>query len=222
MKGTYSLFNIFRNFDLMEFMLRVPAVLVALSFHEWGHAFAAYKLGDPTARNMGRLTINPIKHLDPVGLICMILFRFGWAKPVPVNPRNFSNFRRDDILVSIAGVSINLLLSFVFVGVYHLVFNIIGVSNYALEMIVINFCWINLGLMVFNLIPVPPLDGYHVFKDLTIRVIPPSFFMNVERYGNMILAMVLISGALNGILGYLPDRIIGGFEAFWMFVFGMA
>ena len=206
----------------MDFLYRIPAVLIALSFHEWGHAFAAYKLGDPTARNLGRMTINPVKHIDPIGLVCMILFRFGWAKPVPVNPRNFSHFRRDDILVSIAGVSINLLLSFVSVGVFHLVFNVGGVQNYALNEIIFNFCWINVALLVFNLIPIPPLDGYHVFKDLTLRVIPPSFFMAVERYGSLILMIALFSNALDGILRYIPNAIVGGFESFWMFAFGLS
>ncbi len=216
------MFNIFNNFNILEFLYRVPAVLIALSFHEWGHAFAAYKLGDPTARNLGRMTINPVKHIDPVGLICMILFRFGWAKPVPINPRNFSHYRRDDILVSIAGVSINLLLSFVSVGLYHLLFNVALIDNYALTRIVENFCFINVALLIFNLLPIPPLDGYHVFKNLTLRIIPPSFFMALERYGSIILMLALFSGALDRVLAFVPRALVGGFESFWFFVFGLS
>ncbi len=206
----------------MELLYRIPAVLIALSFHEWGHAFAAYKLGDPTARNLGRMTINPIKHIEPIGLIAMIISRFGWAKPVPINPRNFSNFRRDDILVSIAGVSINLMLCFVSVGLYHLLFNVAGIESYGLMRIVENFCFINVALFIFNLIPVPPLDGYHVFKNLTLRIIPPSFFMSLERYGQILLLVLLFSGTLDGILSFVPTAVVGGFDAFWFFVFGLS
>ncbi len=220
-KENQILFNFFNNINIMELLYRIPALLISLSFHEWGHAFAAYKLGDPTARNLGRMTINPVKHIDPIGGICMLLFRFGWAKPVPINPRNFSNFRRDDILVSVAGVSINLMLSFVSVGIYHLLFNVVSLDNYALTRIVQNFCFLNVALFIFNLLPIPPLDGYHVLKNLTLRLIPPSFFMALERYGSIILMLVLFSGALSGILGVVSGAIIGGFESFWLFVFGI-
>ena len=215
------MFNIFRNFDIMEMLYRVPAVLVALSFHEWGHAFAAYKLGDPTARNLGRMTVNPAKHIDPIGLICMIFSYFGWAKPVPINPRNFSNYRRDDILVSVAGVSINLLLCFASTGLLILLFDVFGVQNAALFTIVVNFCLINVGLCVFNLVPIPPLDGYHVFKNATLRVIPPSFFMGLERYGMIVLMLALFSGTLGSVLRFITDPVIDGFVSFWMFVFGI-
>ncbi len=216
------MFNLFNNFSIMDILYRIPAVLIALSFHEWGHAFAAYKLGDPTARNMGRMTVNPIKHIDPIGLICMALFSFGWAKPVPVNPRNFNNYRRDDILVSVAGVSINLLLCFVSSGLLILIADVLNVQNAALITIVLNFCLINIGLCVFNLVPIPPLDGYHVLKNATLRIIPPSFFMSLERYGSIILMLALFTGALGNVLSFVTRPVINGFISFWAFVFGLS
>ena len=98
---------------IMELLYRMPAILVALAFHEWAHAYAAYRLGDPTAYNLGRMTLNPLAHIDPWGFVMLALFRFGWAKPVPINPRNFKNYRRDEIIVGLAGVVTNLLLAFV-------------------------------------------------------------------------------------------------------------
>lgn len=91
----------------------VPAILISLTFHEFGHAYAAYKMGDPTARNLGRMTLNPLAHIDPIGFILLVLFGFGWAKPVPVNPRNYNNFKKGEIVVSLAGVTMNLILAVV-------------------------------------------------------------------------------------------------------------
>ena len=108
------LFSLFSNPQtaLLEIVCRLPAILIGLSFHEWGHAFVAYRLGDPTARNLGRMSINPFRHLDVIGFLMLVLARFGWAKPVPINPRNFSHIRRDTILVSLAGICVNFLLAF--------------------------------------------------------------------------------------------------------------
>lgn len=215
------MFNFF-NFNIQDLLYRIPAVLVALSFHEWAHAYAAFRLGDPTARNLGRMTINPIKHIDPIGLIFMIIARFGWAKPVPVNPRNFSKPRRDDIFVSVAGVSVNLMLSFISAGVFFFIFGVLNITNGSLETIIRYFFTINLCLAVFNLIPIPPLDGYHVFKNATIRVFSPNFFMALERYGFVILSVLLITNVINSILGFVVDPVSSGFSAFWLFVFGLA
>ena len=103
---------------IIQLLLSLPIILLALSLHETAHGFVAYKLGDPTARNLGRLTLNPAKHLDPIGFICMLLAGFGWANPVPINSRNFRKPRRDIALTSIAGPLSNLLLAFVFVLVF--------------------------------------------------------------------------------------------------------
>ena len=104
---------------LLEILYRIPGILVAISFHECAHAYAAYKCGDPTARNLGRMTLNPFAHFDPIGLVMMLLVRFGWAKPVPINTRNFKHPRKDELIVSLAGVATNLIIAFVTLGVVY-------------------------------------------------------------------------------------------------------
>lgn len=192
----------------LDFTLyRVPAVLIALCCHEWGHAFVAYLCGDPTAKLMHRMTVNPLRHLDPVGTLMLFFLGFGWAKPVPVNPYNFRNPRWDDFKVSIAGISVNLILFLVctlaLVGLTHYAWmpevlryyslgDLMGLdSGIALNIMygyggvnaefmrhpealpvmrmLMQIAQINLSIALFNLIPVPPLDGYHVFNDLLLR-----------------------------------------------------
>ena len=99
--------------DILSLLLRIPGLILALSFHEFAHGYAAYKMGDNTAKYNGRLSLNPLKHLDPIGTLCMIFFRFGWAKPVPINPRNFKNPRRDFALTALAGPGVNIIMAFV-------------------------------------------------------------------------------------------------------------
>ena len=204
---------------LLEILYRIPAVVIALSFHEWAHAYAAYKLGDPTARNLGRMTLNPFAHIDPIGLIMMLLVRFGWAKPVPINLRNFKKPRRDDIIVSLAGVGMNLVLSFISLGILGVLFHFY-VFNEVVINILSNFCFINLGLMVFNLIPIPPLDGYHVLQNTLIRKVGVKFFMTFERFGNLILIVLLVSGALTSVMTWAVNGILSGMT--WIYhLFGL-
>ena len=143
----------------------VPAILISLTFHEFGHAYAAYKMGDPTARNLGRMTLNPLAHIDPIGFILLVLFGFGWAKPVPVNPRNYNNFKKGEIVVSLAGVTMNLILAVVGAMI---LYTMLAVNGYkmmtdsvlsTIAIILYYFVGLNCGLIVFNLIPIPPLDG---------------------------------------------------------------
>lgn len=153
---------------LTQLLYRIPAILVALSFHEWAHAYAAYKLGDPTARNMGRMTINPFAHIDPLGFLTLLLFRFGWAKPVPISTRYFKNARRDELIVSLAGVAANLILAFLSMGVLYIFIFTTGVNQAGMELFS-NFFFLNISLCIFNLLPIPPLDGYHVAQCLFLR-----------------------------------------------------
>ncbi len=213
----------FSNFDLsgwlLQMLYRIPGIIVGLSFHEWAHAYAAYKRGDPTARNLGRMTVNPAAHIDPIGILMLLIVGFGWARPVPINPRNFKNPRKDEIIVSLAGVTTNLIVAFMFTGIWLAVamfaYNEIAVT--LIQYVVI----INLGLFLFNLIPVPPLDGYHVFQCLFIKKIGYKFFQFVERYSTMILIAILVLGGNTGFLGAAVGGILNLFAGFYTRLFGL-
>ncbi|MDD4075734.1 MAG: site-2 protease family protein [Eubacteriales bacterium] len=207
---------------LSDAIYLVPAILVALSAHEWAHAFAAYKLGDPTARAMGRMTLNPLRHIDPMGLVFLLLFRFGWAKPVPINPRNFNRPRRDEIIVSLAGVVLNFLLAFVTMGVQLFCLFKLNVNNVILMNFLSVFYSLNLGLCIFNLIPIYPLDGFHVLECLLIRKVGPNFFIWMERYGSFILIALVLTRLLTGIMSFAISGVSGGILAFYSLLFRIA
>lgn len=194
-------------FQLM--LYRAPAVLLALTVHECAHGYVALRCGDPTAKLMGRVTLNPLKHLDPIGTLFLFFLGFGWAKPVPVNPNNFRRGRRDDLLVSLAGVTSNFILFVlatmlsILIGALIYPRDIISIPGgfqfflqfdqwgYVLQLypklsgdlvpylrlpwllhvqrFMLHFCMINLGLCIFNLLPIPPLDGFHVFNDILLK-----------------------------------------------------
>ena len=209
---------------LIEFMLSLPAILIALSVHECAHAWAAYKLGDPTAKNFGRLTINPLKHLDPLGVLCMIVARFGWARPVPVNSRNLKNPKRDMVLVSLAGPAANIVLAFIGLLVLRIlqVFLLPALSPVSLgsfgtgaivmllEFLVL-FCMRNAGLAIFNLLPIPPLDGSH----LLALILPSRIYfkyVQYERYISFALVLLLVFNVLDIPLFYLRSYLMMGLE----------
>lgn len=197
----------------LQFLYFLPAILIGLTVHEWAHAYAAYRLGDPTARNLGRMTLNPLAHIDPIGFAMLLLVGFGWAKPVPVSPRNFKHYRRDDIIVSLAGIMTNLIVAFLFSFVY-----VAGIlkwglaTNEAFMSIVGSIITINLTLAIFNLIPIYPLDGSHVAESLLMHKIP-RVFMFLRQYGQWILLALLLSGAVSTVLGYLISGIFSGFSS---------
>lgn len=201
--------QIFQN--PLQFLYFLPAIIIGLTVHEWAHAYAAYRLGDPTARNMGRMTLNPIAHIDPIGFIMLILVGFGWAKPVPINPRNFKHFKRDDIIVSLAGITMNLLVAFVFSFVYVAGFLKWGLgTNEAFTSIIGSIITIDLALAIFNLIPIYPLDGSHVAESLLMHKMPRVFWF-LRQYGQFILLALLIFGAFTTMLSYLISGISSGF-----------
>ena len=183
--------------DPLALVCRLIAVIVALSFHEWAHAFAAYRLGDSTARDMGRMSIDPLRHLDPLGFLSMMLVGFGWAKPVPVNPNRLKHGRWGELIVSIAGVTVNFLLAFVSMVIYKVV---IYASWGTAPEFVLDFLYymvaMNISLGVFNLIPVPPFDGSRI----ALLFLPQRLYFKAMRYERYIMAAVLLLvflGALN-------------------------
>lgn len=200
----------------------LPAIVIALSVHEFSHAYVAHLCGDDTAKNLGRMTINPIKHIDPIGLIMLLLVHFGWAKPVPVNYRNFSRPKRDIFLVSIAGIAANFIMAFIAYG-FWFGFAVNGAATGSAAMTMLAYFYVlNLNLLIFNLIPVFPLDGYRILKDLLpYRAGTSKFIFYLERYGNWILIALLVSSVISTILSYATSAITAGFTVFYSFIFGL-
>ena len=196
---------------IIEYIFLIPIALITLSVHECAHGYAAYKMGDPTARNFGRLTLNPFKHLDLYGTVCMILFRFGWAKPVPINARNFKDPRKGMAITAAAGPASNLILAFlaaICIKLLALLANtlipqfqndVLFYFFYYLILFFELFHILNLSLCVFNLIPLPPLDGSRIF----LAFLPPRLYFKVMRYERVIqiaLMVALLFGAFSGVI----------------------
>ena len=173
--------------------LLIPVLLFALVFHEFSHGWVAYKLGDPTAKHQGRLTLNPIAHLDPFGSLMILFVGFGWAKPVPVDSRYLANPRVDMMKIAFAGPASNLLLALIS-GI------LIRVTGYMgpLTSMLILFTQINISLAVFNMIPIPPLDGSQIFSGLMIRK-NPNLVMQLQMYGPQILMGLILFGMFTGV-----------------------
>lgn len=203
---------------LPDMLLIIICVLIALTFHECAHGFAAYKMGDPTARNLGRLTLDPRKHLDPIGTICMLLFGFGWAKPVPVNSRYFKKPRKGMAITAVAGPLANLLLSFVAMLFYSICLRVIYTSDFGqagmqaflqgsvtfgfnvLRFTAEFFLYLhtlNLYLAIFNLIPIPPLDG----SRLLFLFLPDKYYFALMKYERVIM-IVMLALLWTGVLSF--------------------
>lgn len=202
-----------------EFLLSVlyllPALVIALSFHEAAHAWMANRMGDPTAKNLGRVTLDPTKHIDVFGFVSFLFLGFGWGKPVPINPRNFHNYKKGNILVSLAGVTINLILSFVFFLVLIILYYTFGVNNYIVVQIIQNIIFMNIILFFFNLIPIPPLDGHHLISGFIARR-SPSFYMTYMRYGQIVLlAILFLTDYIQIALGYLSSLVLTLYSLFF-------
>ena len=253
---------------LVIFLLAFPGRILALSAHEFAHAWVAHRCGDDTAKIMGRMTLNPMKHLDPLGTVLMLVVGFGWARPVPVNPRNFRHYRRDDLKVSLAGVTMNVILfvlamvamffitaaalsrvptldvkqpagmifraeylgkdslfaleggSYYYVPIRSLLQMLPYASDYLVKPVFGEipgylyqmlgyFAMTNLVLCLFNLLPVPPLDGYHVLNDLVLR---RNLFADprTARAASAILFVLVMTGAVGRALGWVDEQVLRG------------
>lgn len=184
----------FGNINLQDIIIRTIAVLVAIIPHEMAHGYAAYLCGDETAKNDGRLSLNPLHHLDPIGTICLIFFKFGWAKPVMINPNNFRDRKKGTFFVSIAGVLTNFILAIISV----IIMKHIRLNDFVFELFM-NIFWFNIVLGVFNLIPIPPLDGSKLlFSFLPLKY--EYYLIKYEKYGYIILLLLIMSNNLDKIL----------------------
>ena len=209
---------------LISFLLTLPIALLSLSVHETAHGYVAYRLGDPTARNLGRLTLNPLKHLDPIGFLFMVLGGFGWAKPVPVNARNFKNPRRGMAITGIAGPISNLLLASLFALLYEILYaclkNVIITTQLAANIAIISLqffllaAYLNVALAIFNMIPIPPFDGSRFLYAL----LPPKTYFSVmkyERYIILALLILLLTGFLDRPLNVTTNFVLSGIFRLW-------
>jgi len=185
-------------------IILLPILIFSLCFHEFSHGYIAYKLGDHTAARNGRLTLNPLAHLDPIGSLMILFVGFGWAKPVPVNPVNFSNPRLDMMKVAFAGPASNLLLAFTG-GLLMRLVNIFGLLQSEMFIQTLYFfIFINISLAVFNMIPVAPLDGSQIFGNM-ISKNNPELAWKLQMYGPKILMGIILIGMVTpfSVLGFL-------------------
>lgn len=182
--------------ELSETIRIIPAAIVGLTVHEFAHAYTAYRLGDYTAKEAGRVSLNPLRHIDWMGFFLIIVAGFGWAKPVSFNPDNLKNKHRDEILISIAGPFSNFLLALLLLVIARLLFTFdyfhvtemgLGTINFLVLSGVINF-----GLFVFNLIPLPPLDGSHLYLTF-LKDINPVLMANLYKYGTIVLLAIILA-----------------------------
>ncbi len=189
---------------VMDKVILLPAIMIGLSFHEFAHAFAADRLGDKTPRLQGRVTINPVAHVDFFGLIALFFIGFGWGKPVEVDSRNFKHIRRDSIIVDLAGVTTNLLLAIAFAGIlrllitYQYVFMSSAMGDIVIEMLLAVIS-INIVLMIFNLLPIPPLDGFGIITEV-FNLREKDWYYQIYDKGFMILLILIIFNVTGKIL----------------------
>lgn len=183
----------------MGILYSLPGIFIGFSFHEFAHALVAYRLGDDTAKAQGRLTLDPTSHIDPMGFIMLVLFRFGWAKPVPVNPLSFKDRKVGMILVSLAGPIMNFTIAFISLLLYSLITYKFKFSNAIVENILYITYLINLNLGVFNLIPLPPLDGSKILAGLLPVKYEYSFY-KYEQYSQILLLLLIFTNTIHIVL----------------------
>jgi len=190
------------NHFIQQLIILAPPFLFALTLHELAHGYVAWRLGDPTAKNEGRLTLNPLKHLDPLGVIAFIIMKIGWAKPVPVNPGYFKDPRKGMLLVALAGPAANIVLAIVSAILVKFLIQLSFIPMFALKPVVGMLAasvWINIMLAVFNCLPIPPLDGSKVL----MGILPPEAarsYARLEPFGFILLLILFYAGLLNKVI----------------------
>lgn len=196
----------FNTQTILTYAVIYSALLISLILHENAHGLAALYMGDKTAKDSGRLSLNPLKHLSPLGTLSLFIFHFGWAKPVPINPYNFRKRKLGDFLVSISGILTNFLLAFLFLIVFDFVILNVDANPY-LILFVKSMVQYNVLLGVFNLIPLPPLDG----SKIVMTFLPEKMtykLLSIERYTNMILIALIFTGAISKVVLSMSDFVL--------------
>ena len=198
------------HFDISTWIIKIPVLLFAITVHEYAHGRAALFFGDPTAKMQGRLTLNPLPHIDPFGALCLFLFNFGWAKPVPVDTRYFKNPRRDIVFMSLAGPAANLMLA----ALSGMALRLFPFQSEAYQLTLFFLLIMNIGLGLFNLIPLPPLDGSHILENM-LPLKAAIRYREIGRYGPFILIGIIMldNFANTGILSRMligPMRFLAG------------
>ncbi|MBQ9634523.1 MAG: site-2 protease family protein [Schwartzia sp.] len=206
------------GFNLMEMVAGLPGLIMALALHEYAHARVAVAMGDFTPKMMGRLTLNPMAHIDPIGLVVLLIARFGWAKPVVINPHNFHDRKKGEILVALAGPAMNFLLAFLALGVMIFLTHTMRIEmSYGLRAVLWLIVVYNINFGIFNLIPLPPLDGSRIL----MAVLPYEMqyrFAALERYSMIIFIIFIATPILGYILVPIAQLLLGLFSGIWMIV----
>jgi Zn-dependent protease len=184
---------------LIDKLYYLPGIFVGFSFHEFAHAWAAYLMGDDTAKKAGRLTVDPRAHIDLLGFIALLFAGFGWAKPVPIDPMSFKKRRLGTIIVSLAGPLMNLIIAFITLIVIYVVFNVFGYENDVVYNVIFSMFVVNIVLCVFNLIPIPPLDGSKILASFLPGHLETKLY-ELERYSYLILLALIFTDVLDKIL----------------------
>ena len=216
--------------QLIGLLISAPGVLIAITFHEFAHGYAAYKLGDDTAKNQGRLSLNPFAHLDPIGTLMLLVAGFGWGKPVEVNPRNYTrkiSMEKGEAIVSLAGPLMNFITALIFALIYCAIYKFGSVTFLSSTLgsttllVVSGVISINIGLGVFNLIPLPPLDGSKIFLPILPRG-AKTWFIENERIFYIIFLVIWISGIAGNMISPLISKMTSAILGIALKIFGLA
>lgn len=215
---------------ILRILFILPGVLIALTFHEFAHAFAAYKLGDETAKSQGRLTLNPIKHIDPIGFIFLVVAGFGWGKPVEIDSRNFNgkySLSKSEAIVAAAGPIMNFILAFILLIIYYLLFTVFNITTslsqntaYIIYFIIETAARINIGLGIFNLIPLPPLDGSKILMHF-LPYNSKQWFLNNQQIFYIVFLLIWITGLASKILIPIFSAVLTGMNWVVANLFGL-